>query len=40
MNEVSGYSKICIRYNVGSSGRLQYPETIWSWRCWVSQLLL
>jgi len=38
--EVAGYSKMHIRYNVGSSGKLQYPQTFWSWRCWVSRLLL
>jgi len=37
--EAAGYSKIQIRYNVRSSRKLQYPETFWFWRCWVSQLL-
>jgi len=37
---ITTYSEIHIRHHVLISGKLQYAATIWSWRCWMSQIVL
>jgi hypothetical protein len=34
------YTEIHIRHHVLVTGKLQYPVTIWSQRCWISQIVL
>ena len=34
------YTEIHIRHHVLISGKPQYLATIWSWRCWISQIVM
>jgi hypothetical protein len=38
--EVVRYTKIYIWYNIVIAGKLQYPATFRTQRCWINQLLM
>jgi hypothetical protein len=38
--EVVRYTKVCIRYNVMTYGKLKELATVWSHTSWISQLVL
>jgi hypothetical protein len=40
VHEVAGYTKVYVAYNILTFGKLQYPATLWCWRCQISHLLL